>query len=77
MANPEDPGTFEYWITDRITFQDIPPLSGDTGDFESWLWDRQYWEDYVEAAAAAVGQPMMLRGTTVPHLGRQWHPRVA
>jgi hypothetical protein len=28
-------------------------------------------------AAAAAGQPMMLRGTTVPHIARQWHPRVS
>ena len=53
MANPQDPGTFEFWITDRITFQAIPPKSGDTGDFEKWLWDRGYWEDYVEQAAVA------------------------
>lgn len=52
MANPQDPGTFDYWITDRLTFQGAPPRSGDTGDFEKWLWDREFWEDYVEAAAA-------------------------
>ncbi|MGD8499006.1 MAG: hypothetical protein PVJ86_00070 [Phycisphaerales bacterium] len=51
MANPLDPGTFDYWITDRISFQDAPPASGDTGDFEKWLWDRGYWEDYVESTA--------------------------
>ena len=28
-----------------------------------------------QAAAEATGQPMMLRGTTVPGM-RQWHPRV-
>ena len=56
MANPEDPGEFELWITDRIGFQNIPPLSGDTGDFESWITDRIYFEDYVEAEAA-IRQP--------------------
>jgi len=31
----------------------------------------------AKAPAAVEGQPMMLRGTTVPHMARQWHPRVA
>lgn len=48
MPNPQDTGSFDFWITSRIAFQDIPPKSGDTGDFDIWLWDRGYWEDYVE-----------------------------
>lgn len=48
MPNPQDTGTFERWITDRIFFQDVPPRRGDTGDFEKWLWNREYWEDYLE-----------------------------
>lgn len=52
MANPQDTGTFDYWITDRITFQDTLPKSSDTGTFETWLWDRKTWATYVEAAAA-------------------------
>lgn len=51
MANPQDPGTFDYWITDRITFQVARPKTGDTGDFEKWLTDRIYWHDYAETAA--------------------------
>lgn len=50
MANPQDPGTFENWITNRITFEDIPPKLGDTGDFEKWITNRIYWQDYVESA---------------------------
>lgn len=68
MANPQDTGTFDYWITDRLTFQDVPPKSGDTGDFENWIWDRGFWEDYVEATAAPpVGGHMTL-------WGRYWGP---
>lgn len=39
------------------------------------------WELYgpripeLHAFVAAAGQPMMLRGTTVPHIARQWQPR--
>lgn len=51
MANPQDPGKFEHWITDRRTFKTVPPKSGDTGDFEKWLGNREYWEDYVKAPA--------------------------
>ena len=54
MANPKDSGTFDYWITDRITFATIPPKSGDTGTFDKWITDRIYWRDYVEAVVAAV-----------------------
>lgn len=53
MANPQDPGTFEYFITDRITFQNVPPKSGDTGDLEKWFTDRMRFEDYVEQAVVA------------------------
>ena len=56
MANPLDPGTFDIFITDRITFATAPPASGDTGDFEKWITDRIYWEDYVEAEAAPTGR---------------------
>ncbi len=67
MANPADPGEFELWITDRIGFQDIPPLSGDTGDFERWITDRIFFEDYVEAVVAAVGPFLTtMAGYSVP-----------
>lgn len=52
MPNPQAPGTFNYWITDRIMFQTLTPKSGKTGDFEKWITDRQYWHDYVEVTAA-------------------------
>ena len=51
MANPQDPGTFDFWITDRILFQDAPPKSGDTGDFDRWITDRIYWRNYVGVVA--------------------------
>ena len=34
----------------------------------------QAYRPYLSVTVAAAGQPMMLRGTTVPHM-RQWHPR--
>lgn len=53
------------WITDRIAFQNVAPVSGSTGEFESWITNRLYFEDHVEAeeeeaatlAAAAVWRP--------------------
>lgn len=48
MANPQDPGEFDLWITGRMTFKTIPPKEGDTGDFEKWLLNREYWEDLVK-----------------------------
>lgn len=52
MAYTVDLGTFEYWITDRIPFDVLPPKSGNTGDFEKWLTDRLPFEVYVEAEEA-------------------------
>lgn len=54
MANPGDPGTFDLWITNRNTFQTIPPRSGDTGDFDRWITDRIYWHDYVEVTEIRI-----------------------
>ena len=53
MANPQDPGTFDIWITNRLSFRTVVPKSGNTGDFEKWITDRIRFSDYVEAAAAA------------------------
>ena len=62
MANPADTGTFDIWITNRISFKTAPPKTGSTGDFERWITDRIYWEDYVEAAAVvAVSNPPRLQ----------------
>jgi hypothetical protein len=47
MANPQDQGSFDYWITDRIPFTVAPPKSDDTGDFEKWITDRIYWWEYA------------------------------
>lgn len=61
MANPADPGTFDYWITDRLTFVTVPPKSGNTGTFDQWITDRQTFEDYVATAAvAATGHSLVL-----------------
>lgn len=49
MAEPQDTGLFDAWITDRIYFQVVPPRTGSTGEFESWITDRIYYRDYVEA----------------------------
>lgn len=57
MANPQDQGTFDYWITDRISFTVARPKSGDTGDFENWITDRIYWWEYAESAAEAARVP--------------------
>ena len=54
MANPQDSGTFENWITDRIGFVVVPPKSGDTGDFEKTITDRLFFVEYQEAAAVFV-----------------------
>ena len=48
------PGTFDYWITDRLTFQTIAPKSGSTGDFDRWITDCIAFRDYVEAAEAGA-----------------------
>lgn len=58
MANPQNPGTFDYWITDRLTFATLPPKTGDTGTFDQWLTDRVTFADYVEAAAVTAGIPV-------------------
>lgn len=49
MAEAQDTGLFDAWITDRIYFQVVPPRTGSTGEFESWITDRIYYRDYVEA----------------------------
>jgi len=73
-----------YWPLLR-TDQDL------VGGYDMTAYNTPSWADHppkifysfpphlgVTAAAAPVaGQPMMLRGTTVPHMARQWHPRVA
>lgn len=48
MANPVDAGTFEAWITDRISFVTVRGKSPSTGVFENWLTDRLYPEDYTK-----------------------------
>jgi len=53
MANPQDTGTFDYWLTGRISFATIPPRTGNTGTFDDWPADRVYFHDYVEAAEEA------------------------
>jgi hypothetical protein len=52
MANPQDAGTFEDWVTDRIPFNIIPPRAAaqDTGTFEDWITDRMHFNVYAEAA---------------------------
>lgn len=54
MANPQSPGTFDAWITDRLTFATLTPKTGDTGGFDAWITDRLYFADYVEAADVLV-----------------------
>lgn len=68
-----DTNDFEQFITARIDFTTGTPPVGNSGDFEQWITDRIDLAEYVEAAVV-VGQPMMLRGTTVPHI-RQWQPQ--
>lgn len=60
MANPKDPGTFDYWITDRLTFSTLPPKSGNTGTFDYWIADRQYFLDYVETEAVTTGHSLVI-----------------
>ena len=48
----QDPGTFDLWITDRLTFATATPKADGTGDYERWITDRLYWQDYVEVEAA-------------------------
>lgn len=63
MANPADPGTFDLWITDRITFRTLPPLSNQTGDFDLWITDRETFPDYVEATAAPAARRIFITHT--------------
>lgn len=58
MANPQNTGTFDFWLTDRLTFATPPPKTGDTGTFDAWITDRLYFEDYVEATVATAGVPI-------------------
>ena len=51
MANPEDVGTFDLWITDRIQFSIAKPKTSDTGDFDRWITDRIPFETYQIAVA--------------------------
>ena len=46
MPNPQDDGTFEQWITDRIDFKTGKPRSGNTGDMEQWITDRIDFSEY-------------------------------
>jgi len=57
MANPADQGTFDYWITDRISFIVAPPKSGNTGDFDKWITDRIQFHEYAEQQAEATRIP--------------------
>ncbi len=49
-----DQGTFDLWITDRLTFSVMPPLADETGDFDRWLTDRLAFGDYAETQVEAV-----------------------
>ena len=49
MANPQDTGTFDGWITDRLYFGTLQPPSGDTGTFDQWITDRLYFDTMVAA----------------------------
>lgn len=59
MAEPQDTGLFDGWITDRIYFQVVPPRTGSTGEFESWITDRIYYRDYVEAELVPPEPPVV------------------
>lgn len=50
MANPEDVGTFDLWITGRVQFGSTRPKADDTGDFDRWITDRISFETYQVAA---------------------------
>ncbi len=54
MANPGDTGTFDLWITGRISFATAPPRVDNTGTFDLWLTDRISWEDYVATAVVDI-----------------------
>ena len=47
----EDQGTFDLWITDRISFT---IAGGNTGDFEVEVTNRILWNEYAEAASEAA-----------------------
>ena len=52
MTNPQDTGSFDFWITARKIFETIPPKVGNTGDYEAWLSEDIYWHDYVGAVGS-------------------------
>lgn len=60
MANPANPGTFDYWITDRTTFVTLPPKASETGTFDRWLTDRLAFASYVEAASTQSVIPVFM-----------------
>lgn len=49
VVNPTDTGTFDTWITNRMSFTVVPSKVGvnDNGDFEKWITDRVYWQQYT------------------------------
>lgn len=67
------------WASGDIRFAALNQLTGPATDAWARVWDyakAQANAAVLEVTYGVVGQPMNLRGTTVPHL-RQWHPRVA
>lgn len=56
MANPQDTGTFDRWITQRIYFRVGPPTTnfGTTGQFNSFITRRIHFPDYVEKLEVKV-----------------------
>lgn len=60
MANPENPGSFDFWVTDRIPHDPVVPKTGSTGDLDRWI-NAQY--PYV-TIVKAVETEALVSGTT-------------
>lgn len=76
-AGPDVPMS-DGWLADpRVYGRALPPALIWQMAHPPTIWElhRPPPRRWVLAPEVAVGQPMMLRGTTVPGL-RQWHPRV-
>lgn len=69
--------TFKGYVNtvERISGSEAGAPASGYGGINQFGNDHNLDDFEVGNMAAAAGQPTMLRGTTVAHFGRQWHPR--
>ena len=52
MANPQNSGVFNKWITNRIPFKILTPKTIETGLINTWVTSRIPFNIIVEPAAS-------------------------